>query len=111
MYAVRLNANETSIDCLQQVNVLTRPKFKASEMATFSETAESRSLACGILDSHKLVSVEGNNVFFFFCCLLGPLAQQNLLFFYPWSWYCPVRKKGNMKAGLKFCDRIRTGLK
>jgi hypothetical protein len=46
MYAVRLNANEASIDCLQEVNVLTRPKFKASEMATFSKTAESRWLAC-----------------------------------------------------------------
>lgn len=46
MYAIRLNANEASIDCWQQVNVLTRPKFKASEMTTFSKTAESRWLAC-----------------------------------------------------------------
>lgn len=51
MYAVRLNTDETSIDCLQQANVLTRPRFDESE----DRLSKTGCLAGSQLEGYRLV--------------------------------------------------------
>jgi hypothetical protein len=59
MYAVRLNTDETSIDCLQQANVLTNQR---TQMASLSKTSRvSLSRTWDAVDWHQLISVGDNH--------------------------------------------------